>query len=307
MKKAFTDHMLHVGQQNDRLVVLVGDIGHFALQPFARACPGRFYNVGILESTIISMAAGLSHAGFHPVTHTIAPFITERSLEQIKLDFCYQNLGGNIVTVGSAFDYSGLGCTHHCYDDMALIAAQPNTEVIYPAMPGEFTALFDQAWNNDRLTYFRLPGACHGVAMESVTIKFGQGILVRPGRDITLIGAGPQLRTVMETLPLLANLGIDAEILHFPTIKPFHRELVQESVRKTRRVLVIEEHIEMGGLGDAVLRAVFGLGEVRYRALNIPNRFLHGYGSYAEHCQSLGFTPDNIAVVATELTRGKDQ
>ena len=123
LRETFARTMLEVGQEDDKLVVLVGDIGHFALQPFARACPGRYYNVGILEPTIVSMSAGLAHAGLYPVAHTIAPFLIERSFEQIKLDFCYQGFGGTLITVGSAFDYSTLGCSHHCYDDFALIGS----------------------------------------------------------------------------------------------------------------------------------------------------------------------------------------
>ena len=90
MRSTFADTVLEVGRIDPKLVVLVGDISHFALQPFAEICPDRFYNVGICEPTIVSMAAGLSHTGYHPVVHTIAPFMIERSFEQIKLDFCYQ-------------------------------------------------------------------------------------------------------------------------------------------------------------------------------------------------------------------------
>ena len=133
MKQQFADTMLEVGQVDPNLVVLVGDISHFILQPFAKACPSRYYNVGICESAIVGMAAGLSKMGFYPVVHTIAPFVIERAFEFLKLDFCYQKLGGNLVMSGSAFDYSNLGCTHHCYNDFALLKTLPNTQIIYPS------------------------------------------------------------------------------------------------------------------------------------------------------------------------------
>ncbi|MFQ5737780.1 MAG: hypothetical protein ACE5JX_02125, partial [Acidobacteriota bacterium] len=98
IRRQFADTMLAVGREDSNLVVLVGDISHFILQPFAQTCPGRYYNVGICEPTIVSMAAGLAKVGYTPVVHTIAPFLIERSFEQIKLDFCYQQLGGNLVT-----------------------------------------------------------------------------------------------------------------------------------------------------------------------------------------------------------------
>ncbi len=154
MRQQFVDTMINIGKTDSNLVVLVGDISHFIFQSFAKACPGRYYNVGICEPTIISMAAGLAKTGLYPVAHTIAPFIIERSFEQLKLDFCYQQLGGSIVTVGSVFDYSNLGCTHHCYGDFALLKTLQNTEIIYPACPNEFDTLFRQTYKNNNLTLF---------------------------------------------------------------------------------------------------------------------------------------------------------
>lgn len=294
MRKAFADTMLEVGLEDDRLVVMVGDIGHGGLQPFAKACPGRYYNIGILEPTIVSMSAGVARSGLFPVAHTIAPFLIERSLEQIKLDFCYQNIGGTLISVGSAFDYAGLGCSHHCYTDLGLVKAIPNTQVIYPAMPNEFRLLFKDTYRNDKLTYFRLPGETHGVAIPDSKIVLGKGVRIIEGTDVTLVAVGPQLKTVAAAAEQLLANGVEAEVLYFPTIKPFDIELLANSVRKTRAVLVLEEHAEYGGICEDVLRASCNIGTVRYAFVNIPDTFLRGYGSYAEHCKQLGFTADNI-------------
>jgi transketolase len=293
--------MLEMGAAEPRLVVLVGDISHFALQPFASACPGRFFNVGILEPTIVNMAAGLSIAGLLPVVHTIAPFLIERSLEQIKLDFCYQELGGTLISVGSAFDYSGLGCSHHCYNDLGLIKALPNTVVIYPASPIEFTALFRQTLGNGKLTYFRLPGSKHGVELPAEAVALGKGIRVKEGRDVTLLASGPQLKTAMAAVPVLRVQGIEAEVLYFPTLKPFDEALVRASAAKTGRLVAIEEHSRYGGLGDDVLRVASEIPGVRVRSIHIPDRFQRGYGQYQEHLQALGFTPENIVSECIKL------
>ena len=295
MRKTFADTMLEVGQVDPKLVVLVGDISHFALQPFAKACPGRFYNVGILEPTIVNMAAGLSISGLHPVVHTIAPFLIERSVEQIKLDFCYQQVGGTLISVGSAFDYSGLGCSHHCYNDLALIKSLPNTEVVYPASPKEFRLLFRESYRNGKLTYFRLPGTQHGVELRDENVRMGKGIRVKAGRDVTIIAAGPQLKTVVESLPLLAERSIDAEVLYLPALKPFDQEIVRDSVARTRHLLVVEEHSRYGGFGDEALRAAVNVGNVRCDFISIPDEFQRGYGQYEEHLQALGFVATNIA------------
>lgn len=301
MRNTFADTMLEVGQADPKLVVLVGDIGHFALQPFAKACPRRFYNVGICEPTIISMAAGLAHSGIFPVVHTIAPFIIERGFEQIKLDFCYQELGGTLISVGSAFDYSGLGCSHHCYDDMALLKAIPGTQVVYPAMPKEFNLLFKETYANKKLTYFRLPANKHYIAIPDGKIILGKAILVKPGKDVTIIATGPQLKTVMDSLQLLNSIEIDAEVIYPHTIKPFDYELIAESIKKTRRYLVIEEHTQFGGVGDEVMRIAQGLGNINAVFINIPDFFIHGYGHYHEHCEALGMTSDNVAKKVKKL------
>ena len=160
VRQQFADTMLAVGQEDLFLFVVVGDISHGIMQPFARACPGRYYNVGILEPTMMSMCAGLARSGLNPVVHTIAPFLIERSFEQIKLDFCYHKLHGNIVAVGSAFDYSNLGVTHHCYGDFAMLKTLPGVEITYPASLVEFDMLFRQAYANKSVTYYRFPAAC---------------------------------------------------------------------------------------------------------------------------------------------------
>lgn len=303
MRKAFADTMLEVGQTDSNLVVLVGDISHFALQPFAKACPGRFYNIGILEPTMVNMAAGLSHTGLHPVVHTIAPFLIERSFEQIKLDFCYQALGGTLVSVGGAFDYSGLGCSHHTYNDLGLIKGLPETTVIYPASPQEFNLLFKQSYRNGKLNYFRLPSEQHGIIFEESQIRIGKTILVKKGRDITILATGPHLKTAMNALPILSDKAIDAEILYYSTYKPFDKASLLHSVRKTKNLLVIEEHSIYGGISEDSIYAIQSIGLTSFDSIHIPNQFQRGYGKYHDHLQSLGFTPENIVSKTLSLLK----
>ena len=187
MRQEFSDMLLEVGMSDPNLVVLVGDISHFRLIPFAQACPGRYYNVGICEQTIVNMAAGLAMTGFFPVVHTIAPFLVERAYEQIKLDLCYQKIGANILTVGSAFDYSTLGCTHHCYTDFALLKPLPDIEILFPASSIELNTLFKQTYNNGKVTYIRIPKCSHEHAFEPKELKVGKGIKVKKGKDLSLI------------------------------------------------------------------------------------------------------------------------
>lgn len=302
LRQEFADTMLSVGLEDPRLVVLIGDISHFILQPFAKACPGRFYNVGICEPTIVSMGAGLASVGLYPVMHTIAPFLIERSFEQIKLDFCYQGLGGNLITVGGAFDYANLGCTHHCYDDWALIKALPGTQVIHPASSLEFEALFRQTYHNNALTLFRLPEYQHGVDFRSEDIRFGKGIKVTDGRNLTIVTTGPHLRDALGAQDSLKGMGLEPEILYLHTISPLDEDLVRSSINKTRRVLILEEHIRSGGIGDAVLRTVYDVEGLQFSWIGIPDRFICEYRSYEQHCEALGLTASGIILQAEYFT-----
>ena len=273
MRQAFADTMLQIGQEDEKLVVLVGDISHNILQPFAKACPGRFYNVGICEPTIVSMAAGLSMSGLRPVVHTIAPFLVERSYEQWKLDFGYQKLGGVAVSVGGAFDYAGLGCSHHTYADCALMKAIPKSVVICPASPSEFRQLFRHTYVKQQLTYFRLSEG-HGVDLPDYNrVEVGRPVKVKDGRKATIIAVGPQLKTALDA-------DVDADVIYVHTLKPLYPEIIWESLRKTGRWLILEEHGSVGSLAS----------ELGASGIHIHD-FQRGYGTRQDHLNQLCYTP----------------
>lgn len=294
LRNTFINTVHEVGLEDESLVVLVGDISHFRFQPFAKDCPGRYYNVGICENTILSMASGLSALGFNPVVHTIAPFLIERSFEQIKLDFGYQKLGVNILTVGSAFDYTDLGCTHHCYGDFAMIKTIPGSQMIYPVSDVEFSKLFRQTYNNGKLTVFRIPQYSHDFEFKPEEIEFGKAIVVKEGKDLTIVATGPHLKTAMDSVNELEKIGLSPEIVYIHTIKPFDAELVNKSLTKTKKCLVIEEHSMYGGVFDDVLRASKDINGIKYASINIGDAFIREYGTYDQCCKRLGFSVQGI-------------
>lgn len=298
-RQQFADTMLALGQSDPQLVVMVGDISHGILKPFAAACPGRYFNIGILEATMMSMGAGMAAVGLYPVLHTIAPFMLERAFEQIKLDFCYHQLHGNIVTQGSAFDYSNLGCTHHCYGDFALLKTLQNCEICFPASAVEFDQLFRQNYRNDKLTVYRLAGDEHAVAFAPNDIVFGKAIKIAEGVDATIVATGPMLKAAMQARERLAANGCSVELIYVHTIRPLDVDAIRDSVAKTRKVVVIEEHMRSGGLGDDVLRAVYATPDLRFHSVSIPDKFVTGYGSYEDLCDSCGLTPEAIVAAVT--------
>ncbi len=289
MRNQFAVTLENVGASDAKLVVLLGDISVYLLRNFEQKFPDRFYNIGICEQTIISMAAGLSSLGFYPVVHTITPFTVERCYEQIKIDLCYQKLGANIVSVGSAFDYPASGCSHHCYEDFAVLRPLPGMEIVFPASEIEFEALFKQTYDNGHATYFRLPASKHGIKFNEDQLCLGKGIKIKEGNSLTVVVTGPELKNAIAATEML-----DVEIIYIHTIKPLDTELIRQSVAKTGKILTIEEHNIIGGLGDAVAMAIGDIGNVVQSRLGIEDKFLTNYGTYEEHCVALGLDTGGI-------------
>jgi transketolase len=290
----------YVYYENENLVVLLGDIGVFGFQNAMKNFPNRVYNIGILEQSTVGIGAGMALSGFVPIIHTIAPFIIERAFEQIKLDFCYHQLPGNIVTVGSAFDYSNLGCTHHCYGDFALLKTLPGTEICFPASSIEFDQLFKQTYQNNKLTFYRIAGTSHQFEFDAQDIVFGKGIHVKEGGDVTIIATGPHLRTALTSSELLSSDGVSAEIIYIHTIRPLDVGLIRSSVEKTRKVIVVEEHMRTGGLGDDILRATYDILGLKFHSVSIPDAFVTGYGTYEQLSESAGLTTNAVLQVVND-------
>ncbi|PIS02119.1 MAG: hypothetical protein COT85_06995 [Chlamydiae bacterium CG10_big_fil_rev_8_21_14_0_10_42_34] len=293
LRQEFADTMLEVGNTDPNLVVMVGDISHGILQPFAKAHPHRYFNVGICEPTIVNMAAGVAKTGLIPVVHTIAPFIIERAYEQIKLDFGYQQLGLNLISVGSAFDYAQLGCSHHCYNDISLMSHFKKAQIFFPSSAMELNILFKAVYNNGGINYFRLPEKPHGITLSPESIEVGKAIKVTTGEDLTIVVIGPQLKTAFDAAVALKKGGITTEILYYPTIKPFDQDSLIASATKTKRVLVVEEASAHDGMFNYCLRALMHTPNIEYAQIAIDD-FVHQYGTYEELCDELGFSVSGI-------------
>lgn len=288
MRKQFKDTVSDLAPQDERVVVILGDISHYLFSAFQEKHPSRFYNMGICENALISVAAGLSAQGFHPFVHTIAPFITERSIEQIKLDMCYNKFGGNILSCGSSFDYAWDGATHHCYSDLEILRLLPGMEVIQPGSRKELDSLLRSQYDNGRPTYFKLSDHPHSIDLD---VKFGKGVVIKDAAAaLTVVTAGPLLANVIEGCKDLA-----ANLLYFPTIKPIDAELVAR-FRHTRFLVVHDGY----GLREAI-NEVPGL-RTAYHGL--PDAFCVWYGTVHDIRRQIGLDPAGIrqAVAAAAAT-----
>jgi len=250
-------------------VVMVGDISHFLLRETEQLAPDRFYNIGICEQSMIGMASGMAIEGMRPIVHTIAPFLVERAHEQIKVDLGYQHTEVTVVTVGGTYDYSDLGCTHHCYNDIALMKSIPNMEVYEPGTPKEFRELFTQTWGNGNPKYFRLSAHTHS---QDVTVQSEKVNIIRDSIDGRWVFVtGHLLDDVLED----TNCGvIYVSTLHGMSNNSI--EMLSELFKNQPKLYSVENHFKIGGLGDLV-SDIFSLPVKR---IGLDRKFLTNYGSY---------------------------
>ena len=302
LRQEFSDTMSEVGSNDQDLVVMVADISHGILKSYAESCPGRYFNIGICEPSIVNLACGLSKVGLNPVVHTIAPFITERSYEQIKLDFGYQNLSVNLITVGGSFDYAQLGCSHHCYTDVSLFTHFKNSSIVIPGTNEEFKILFKKIYKQKNIKYFRIPEFSHNINFKNKKIVFGKAIKVTQGKDLTIVTTGTQLNNAIEVQKILLKKGYSTEILYFHTIKPFDYLQVKKSLKKTKKLLSIEELSAHGGLYGRCVETVIGIKGIKTEQLAVFD-FIHGYGSYEDLCNRAGLSVPNITKRALRLLK----
>ncbi len=293
IREVFADLVNTIGKKDKNLVVMVGDISHGILKKFRKNFPDRYYNIGICEPSMVNLAAGLSKVGLNPVIHTIAPFLIERSYEQIKLDFGYQKLPVNIVSVGGAFDYTKLGCSHHCYTDVSLLSHFKNSNIILPASEKEFKKLFLKIYKMKKINYFRLPENKHEVNIDTKKIKFGKIVKVLNGKDVTLVASGTMLKEAKIASDYCRKIGIEIELLYVHTLKPFDKKTIIKSVKKTNKIVTVEDLSAHDGLYSLCIKSIYDLNNVKAKQLAIKD-FIHSYGSFNELCKKSGLDHKNI-------------
>lgn len=282
MKKQFIKTIESLLKKDKRLVLLLGDIGVYGFRDSLLKYPTRVYNIGILEQSMVGVAAGFALGGYIPVVHTIAPFLIERALEQIKIDFGYQKLNGNLVTVGASYDYSALGCTHHCPADIGIMSNIPNSQIIIPGSAKEFDTLFRQIYSKG-LNYFRLSEKSH---QENIKVNFGKANVIKKGSLATVIAIGPTLSDVIE-----ATRDLDLTILYYTTIQPFDSLTLKRNLPE-KKIVTVEPYYR-GVLASKILETM-GDDEISIKTIGVPHKFIHHYGQAIEHDRDSGLDVRSI-------------
>ena len=290
MRQQMVETLEDMLPQDERMVIVLADISDELFHQQRPEVRERLFNLGIMEQTMISVAAGFALEGFIPVVHSFVPFLVERPFEQIKDDFCYQRLSGKFISTGASYDYSVEGMTHQGPGDVSLMHSLPNMQIVVPGTPAEFDALFRESYGNGANTYYRLSLSKN--PFETRT-RFGKLTVLRQGTRATVIAIGPMLA------PTLAAVeDMDVTVLYCTTVAPFDGQTLRE-VERTGNIIVVEPYYE--GVLARDICAAMQHTPIRLESIGVPYRILERYGTPQEHDAEIGLTPQGIRARITRF------
>jgi transketolase len=298
MRNAFADEVTRLAIADERVVLLSGDIGNRLFDDLKERVPDRFFNCGVAEANMMSLAAGLALSGLRPIVYTITPFVTSRCLEQIRDDVCYHDVGVTIVGTGAGLSYATLGATHHSLEDMGMLRLLPNMKVLAPADPQEVRWALRAALKQEGPVYMRLGKKGEPkLHAEIPDLPIGRWMAMRGGADLALLAAGTMLPVAIETAERLAAKGLAAATFSCPSIKPLDSERLAELFARSPLVVTIEEHSAIGGFGAAVAEWLADQPPQRARLMRCAtaDRFLHASGEQHFAREQFGLTAEAIA------------
>ena len=258
-RESYGRALVELAEQYPDLVVLDADLtGATKTNLFCKAYPNRHINCGIAEANMMGVAAGLAAEGLIPVVSSFAMFAAGRAYEQVRNSVGYPHLNVKIAATHGGISVGEDGASHQCCEDIALMRTIPGMTVICPADDTEARAALKAALDHEGPVYLRFGRMAAPVFNDpgSYHYEMGKGVLLREGRDVTLVASGLCVWEALQAARLLSQQGIDAEVINIHTIKPIDAQLVCASAKKTGRVITVEEHSVIGGLGDAVLAAL---------------------------------------------------
>jgi transketolase len=297
MRNQFAKTITELAATDQRIVLLSGDIGNRLFNNYKEVAPNRFYNCGVAEANMMSMAAGLALTGMKPVVYTITPFLTTRCLEQIKIDVCYHNLPVVIVGTGSGLSYANLGATHHSCEDIAIMRAMPNMTVVCAADVVEVEYALKAAMDLKTPVYIRIGKKNEPlIHTKKPVFKIGKAIKMKEGKDLCIISTGNMLHPAMEVSTMLSENNYAAQVMSMHTVKPLDEEFLTECFDTFQLVVTLEEHNLVGGFGSAVSEWVVDSSHNGTRLLRIglPDQFIHKAGEQANARKKHGIDANSI-------------
>ena len=258
-RDSYGNTLVELGKEHDNLVVLDADLaGATKTGVFKKEFPERHIDCGIAEGNMAGIAAGLATCGKVPFMSSFAMFAAGRAFEQVRNSIGYPHLNVKIGATHAGISVGEDGATHQCNEDIALMRTIPGMVVINPCDDVEAKAAVRAAYEYEGPVYLRFGRLAVPVINDEATYKFeiGKGIVLKEGKDVTIIATGLCVNEALEAAKLLAADDIDAEVINIHTIKPLDEDLVVASAQKTGKVVTVEEHSVIGGLGSAVCDAL---------------------------------------------------
>ncbi len=263
MRDIFIARLTELAEQDDRIVLITGDLGFGVLDVFRNRCPRQFINAGVAEQNMTGLATGLALDGHVVFTYSIANFAFMRCLEQIRNDAAYHDCNVNVIAVGGGFSYGALGVSHHATEDLAIMRCLPGVKVFSPGDDFEAAETALAMRDLPGVGYVRLDrkGAA-AVAGQSPDFVVGRARVLRDGFDVTLVSTGSILMEVLAAADHLNEAGISCRVLSMHTVKPLDRESLLKAAQETAAVFTIEEHSVEGGLGGAAAETLLEAGTI---------------------------------------------
>jgi transketolase len=299
MRKEFSSWMESYGREHNESVFLTGDLGFMALENVQSAMKDRFINVGVAEQNMISVAAGLAHQGLTPFCYSIAPFLIFRPFEQIRLDVCAHNMNVKLVGNGGGYGYGIMGATHHALEDLAVLTSLQNMKCYIPYCNEDVASVCQAMVGRMGPAYLRLG---FGLAPKDLGLPQDYAPIrrLRSGNALTVVGCGPVL---LHAISAIAALGVSADVFAVSELPVSDLSEIGASIQTTKNLLVVEEHVRRGGVGEhlAFWMVEHGLSaRFSHRcAIGYPD---NRYGSQAYHQHVCGLDQVSLQEVIRNLT-----
>ncbi len=275
-RESYGNALAELGKEHEDVVVLDADLaGATKTSTFKKAFPDRHIDCGIAECDMMGIAAGLATTGKIPFASTFAMFAAGRAFEQIRNSIGYPHLNVKVGATHAGITVGEDGATHQCLEDVALMRTIPGMTVVVPSDDIEAKAAVKAAYETDGPFYMRFGRMAVPVINDNPDYHFelGKGVMLREGSDVTIVASGVCVHSALEAAEKLAADGISAEVINIHTIKPLDKDIIAASAEKTGKVVTVEEHNVIGGLGGAVCEALCETVQVPVMRIGVQDEF----------------------------------
>ena len=309
-RKAFEKKMIDLGMRKEKILALSCDSSAGGgLGAFFKTFPNRSVEIGINEQNAVSISAALAKQGFIPILVVINPFLTMRAFEQVRDDLGYMNTNVKIVGSGGGLAYSTLGASHMAIEDIALMRTVPNLTIFAPGDADEVSFVLEEAVKIQGPVYIRMPRQPRPLPRpsEERRLEMGKAEILEEGSDVSIFTYGPSVEEALKASVILKEKGIKTAIINMTTINPLDKLAISNYSKKPKIVVVLEEHIEIGGLGSAVAEVMSQNGAgIPLHVFGIPVGSKNT-GPYDELVRYYGLSGDMVAKRILEILSNKEE